>query len=139
MLIRITTAIVSTIVCFLYLAQPISGSIISNGIALYLVIIIFFGYLIFGIPVSYLIDMANRKIVIRSSIGRYFLNIVLYGVIGIMAFYMLLVILEGEIIIRDSSIWFGGFIPALIYYHVLLMLKGLIFIIQQKKNRDIQS
>jgi hypothetical protein len=104
-----------------------------------MVTIILFGYLVFGIPVSYLIDMANQKIVIRRSVGRYLLNIVLYGVIGVMAFYMLFVILEGEIIIRESSIWFGGFIPALIFYHVLLMLKGLIFIIQKKKNRDIQS
>lgn len=139
MLLRFNTALLSTVLCLLYIVQPSSVSIIQeNGFVLPILIIIFFGYLILGIPASYLIDIANQKIVIRSSIGRYLLNVVMYGFLGIIAYYILFIFLAGELIIKESFILFG-FIPSLIFYHVQLLLKGLLILIGIKKNKRIDT
>lgn len=94
----------------------------------------FLGYLFLGIPASYLIDIANRKIETQGRISRYFINVVMYGLAGILALYILLVFMEGELFFREFSFVLSGFIPSLIFYHVLLMLKGLLIIFRGKEG-----
>lgn len=134
-LFKFVTALISTVACSLVFFRPKSISLIlENSIFLNIILIMFLGYLFLGIPFSYLIDIANHKIEIQDRISRYFINVVLYGLAGILAFYMLFVFMEGELFTREFSVLLGGFIPSLIFYHVLLMLKGLHIIFRGKEG-----
>ncbi|SFJ06315.1 MULTISPECIES: hypothetical protein [unclassified Bacillus (in: firmicutes)] len=76
-----------------------------------------------GIPFSLLVDWATKKILNKchSSQKTYLIQLLMYSMFGV----ILLGILFSFDFIESGLIWYSpyGIIPAIVYFHILLLLK----------------
>ncbi|SFE28110.1 hypothetical protein SAMN05216238_1122 [Lentibacillus persicus] len=80
-------------------------------------------YLIFGIPISFLIEKIVQKLSIISKPKLYFLNLFLYGFAGFLIVFIP-VMLSGEMILNFKFFSFTGVTAALIFYHISLIFEN---------------
>jgi hypothetical protein len=76
-------------------------------------------YIIFGIPVTYLIDFICEKTGVETNVKLYFVRLFLFTLVA-----FLLPIIAIQDFAMDAILYFG-LIPVLTYFHVLLLVKKL--------------
>jgi len=119
---KVLTAFVSSVLLITFMLYPIIKQVTTVHFYIYIYVLV--GYLILGIPTSYLIDSANNKLETPNKFIIYLYNVCLYGIGGIIAFYLYIVILEKSFIVNIDVI-LRGIIPSLIFYHVSIFFKSI--------------
>ncbi|QWG33346.1 hypothetical protein [Bacillus mycoides] len=107
-----------------------AGNFITNGYSFSIMDIIMIAiiyiiplYILFGIPVSIIIDRCTSKYFtsIKSPYQLHMIQLFVYALSGIFSFGLLLLILNPRVL--GSAIF--GFMPSILYFYIYLLLKRL--------------